>query len=89
MEHTVIVGISSRVAESYFQQFLWCIYCPVCAWLHISQLVCCTTLLTSDHVMHHVCDYEEMVHQGKKLCHGGRTKRGYIYNLHAYVEQRS
>ena len=30
--------------------------------------------LTSDHVMHHVC--EEMVHQGKTLYHGGSTKRG-------------
>ena len=25
------------------------------------------TLLTSDHVMYHMCDYEEMVHQGKTL----------------------
>ena len=33
-------------------------------------------LLTSDRVIHHVCDYEEMVHQGKTLCHGGSIKRG-------------
>ena len=31
------------------------------------------TLLTSNHVMHHVCDYEEMVHQEKTLCDGGST----------------
>ena len=35
--------------------------------------------LTSDHVMHHVC--EEMVHQGKTLYHGGSTKRGRTINF--------
>ena len=53
------LGLGTICSKKSCYAMLLRVVCAIC-----SNEVIILTFLTSDHVMHHVCDYEEMVHQG-------------------------